>query len=141
MLAAEATVGAGAKLGVVHSAPPGWSRSTAEAARSVIAPLVSVEALLGAAAFALAAVALGAVLRARHLAVALVGVVLWAAALEGCLRLIAGGGLAGRGALVAAAAAVAVAIEFRQRSRAPGRGPGITRLRSPIAGGEPAALP
>ena len=44
------------------------------------------EALFGAAVFALAAVALGAVLRAGHVAVALLGALLWSAGLEAALR-------------------------------------------------------
>ena len=63
--------------------------------------------------FAGSAVALGAALSARHVPVALVGTLLWAASYDAALRLVAGGG--GPGAtplLLAGAGAAVVAVEF-----------------------------
>jgi hypothetical protein len=116
LVAGAATLGLGSRLGLVHEAPDGWSRSTGDAASAVLSPLLAPEALLGAAAFALAAVLLGVVLRAAHAAVALLGALLWAAGFEGALSLVADGALAGRPVLIAAAAVTAVIVEFRRRA-------------------------
>jgi hypothetical protein len=75
--------------------------------------------MLGALAFALAAVALGWVLSARHAPIALLGAMLWAAAVEAVLRTLGDGALGRQPAIVVAAAAVAAAVEFRLL-RAPG---------------------
>jgi hypothetical protein len=85
------------------------------------------EALFGAIVFAVAAVALGTVLRAGHVAVALLGVLLWSAGLEAALGLVGDGGLSGRPLLIAAAALVAVILEFAAAHRGPPGG----RRRSP----------
>ena len=74
----------------------GWSRSTADAASALLSPLLTPEALLGAAVFALAAVVLGVILRAGHVALALLGALLWSAGLEAGLQLVADGGGAHR---------------------------------------------
>jgi hypothetical protein len=137
-----ATLGLGSRLGLIHKAPQDWSRSTSDAASAILSPLLTPEALLGAIVFALAAVALGAVLRAGHIALALLGVLLWAAGLEGALRLVADGGLSGRPLLIAAAALVAVIVEFRRRPPAPaGRRAPIPRARPAIQGGGPGGMP
>ncbi len=111
MLAAAFAVEAGPRLGIAPRAPDAWVSDASIAADSVLAPLLSAEALAGAAVFALAAVMLGWVLSARHLALALVGAVVWAAALDAALHAFAGG-LAGRPVALALAAAAAIAIEF-----------------------------
>ncbi|MGH2965262.1 MAG: protein kinase domain-containing protein [Solirubrobacterales bacterium] len=140
MLAAAAAVKVGSRLGLVDAAPSGWSRSTATAASGVLAPLLDPQALLGAAVFGAAAALLGVVLRARHVALALLGALLWAGGLEAALRAFADGGLAGRPALVAAAAVAAVIVEFRRRAPRPEPRwapiPGI-RLPLPRHGGRP----
>ncbi len=119
MLCAAATLGLGTTGGLVDDAPHDWTRSTGAAAKALLAPLLAPEALLGAAIFGVAAVLLGLVLRAGHVAVALLGALLWAAGLEAALRLVADGALAGTPLLAAAAAAVAVILEFRRRGALP----------------------
>jgi hypothetical protein len=115
LVVGAATLGLGPRLGLVHEAPHGWTRSTGDATSALLSPLLTPEALLGAAVFALAAVLLGVILRAAHIAVALLGALLWAAGLEGAVSLVADGGLAGRPVLIAAAAVAAVIVEFRRR--------------------------
>jgi hypothetical protein len=119
LLVGAAAVHAGSRLGLVHAAPDAWSSSTAAASSALLAPLLDPQALLGAATFALAAILLGEILRARHIALALLGVLLWSAGLEGALRVVDDGALAGRPALIAAAALVAVVVEFRRRGPRP----------------------
>ena len=55
------------------------------------------------------------ILRVGHVALALLGGLVWAAGLEGLLRVAGGGGVAGPPQLVAALAAAAVLLEFRER--------------------------
>jgi hypothetical protein len=113
LLAGAAAAGLGSRLGIIHSPPSGWTRSTGVTTNAILVHLLSPEALLGAAAFGLAALLLGIVLRAAHLGVALLGALLWAGGLEGALQVVAGGRLAGHPALIAAAALAAVIVEFR----------------------------
>ena len=96
LLVGAATLGLGSRLGLIHKAPHGWSRSTSEAASALLSPLWPRRRCSGRVVFALAAVALGTVLRAGHVAVALLGVLLWSAGLEAALGLVADGGLSGR---------------------------------------------
>ena len=75
----------------------------------------------------------GSILRAGHVAVALLGALLWSAGLEAGLQLVAdSGGLTDRPLLIAAAALVAVIVEFRRRS------PGPVAQPAPIPGPQPA---
>jgi eukaryotic-like serine/threonine-protein kinase len=142
LLVGAATLGLGSRLGLIDKAPHGWTRSTSEAASALLSPLLTPEALFGAIVFALASVAFGAVLRAGHVAVALLGVLLWSAGLEAALRLVADGGLSGRPLLIAAAALVAVILEFRRRPPRPaGRSAPIPRARPAIQGGGPGGMP
>ena len=141
LLVGAATLGLGSRMGLLDKAPHGWSRSTSGAASALLSPLLTPEALLGAMVFALAALALGAVLRAGHVALALLGVLLWAAGLEGALRLVADGGLSARPLLTAAAALVALIVEFRRRPPAPaGRPAPIPQARPAIQGGGPGGM-
>jgi eukaryotic-like serine/threonine-protein kinase len=142
LVVAAATLGLGSRLGLVSKAPHGWTRSTGDAANALLSPLLTPEALLGAAVFALAAALLGMILRAGHIAVALLGALLWAAGLEGALSLVAKGGLTGRPVLIAAAAVAAVIVEFRRRPPRPaGRPAPIPRARPAIQGGGPGGMP
>jgi hypothetical protein len=142
LLVGAATLGLGSRMGLLHKAPHGWSRSTSDAASALLSPLLTPEALLGALVFALAAVALGAVLRAGQVALALLGALLWAAGLEGALRLVADGGLSARPLLIAAAALVAVIVEFRRRPPAPASRPApIPQARPAIQGGGSGGMP
>jgi hypothetical protein len=131
MLAASAAFGLGSGFDVVHRAPPGWTRSTGAATDGILVPMLSANALLGAMLFALAAVLLGVVLRARHVALALLGALLWSAGLEGALQVVAGGRLAGAPVPIAAAAVAVVIVEFRLRRPRPGTGR-RARVLSPI---------
>jgi eukaryotic-like serine/threonine-protein kinase len=128
LLVAAAALGLGSRLGLVPPPPDGWTRSTGDAARALLDPLLSPEALLGAAVFALAAIALGLVLRAGHVALSLLGALVWAAGLEAALRIVADGRLAGRPALIAMGALAAVLARFRQRL------PRIPARRAPMPG-------
>src|SRR4051794_25109585 len=142
LLVGAATLGLGSRLGVLHKAPHGWSRSTSGAASALLLPLFTPEALAGAVVFALAAIALGAVLRAGHIALALLGVLLWSAGLEAALRLVAGGRLGGSALLAAAAATGVVIVEFRRRAPRPAPRPApIPRARPAILGGGPGGMP
>lgn len=133
LLVAAGAAGIGSRLGLVGAAPPGWTRSTASAASAVLGPLLDPQALLGAAVFGAAAALLGIVLRARHLALALLGALLWAAGLEAGLRVVTDGRLAGRPALLAAAAVAAAIVESRRRAPRPaGRPAPISGVRLPI---------
>jgi hypothetical protein len=138
LLVGAAAAHLGSRLGLVQ--PPGrdWSLHTGGAASALLGPLLTPQALLGAAVFALGAVALGAILRARHLALALLGAMLWAAGLEGALRVVAAAKLQGRPALIAAAAVAAVILEFRRRQpHARGRRAPLPRPGAAIRGIEP----
>jgi serine/threonine-protein kinase len=74
--------------------------------------LASVDCLLGVAVFAPSAVLLGWVLRARHLAIALLGAMLWAAAVDGALAVVGDGTLGQSPSGLVIAALTAVALEF-----------------------------
>jgi eukaryotic-like serine/threonine-protein kinase len=115
MLCGAAALGVGSTAGLVDGPPHDWTRSTGDAAGALLAPLFSPEALLGAAVFAAASFALGVILRAGHIAVALLGALLWAAGLDAALRIVGNGDLAGVPVVAVAAAAIAVIMEFRRR--------------------------
>jgi hypothetical protein len=138
-----ASIDAGSRFGLIDKAPHGWTRSTADAATALVWPLLTPEALLGAIVFALAAVALGVILRVGHVAVALLGALLWSAGLEAGLQLVAdGGGLSDRPLLIAAGALVAVIVEFRlRRPQAPARPAPIPGGRAAIQGGGSGGMP
>jgi hypothetical protein len=106
-------------------------------------PLLTPDALLGALVFALAAVALGVILRAGHVALALLGVLLWSAGLEAGLQLVADrGGLTDRPLLIVAGALVAVIVEFRLRpSQPPVRPASIPDGWAAIQGGGSGGMP
>ncbi len=117
-------IGAGADLGIAASAPHTWISDASLAAETILRPLVSIDSLVGASVFALAAVALGWALEMRHASLALLAAMLWAAALNAALSIVGDGSLAGRPIVVVAAAGVAVALEFGLlRSRADGEEP------------------
>ena len=128
LLIAAATLRIGSPLGLLRPPPDGWTRSTDDAARALFQPLLSHEALLGAAVFALAAVVLGMVLRAGHVALALLGALVWSAGLDAALRVVADGRLAGRPALIAVAALAAVLVRFRRSL------PRLSERRAPMSG-------
>jgi hypothetical protein len=102
------------------------------AGESVLVPLADPASLLGAAIFGLAAVAMGWILGARHVAMALLGAVLWAAALSGALELVGNGVLASRPPVLAIASIGAVVVVFAGREVIP------VHLRSTPARAHPA---
>jgi eukaryotic-like serine/threonine-protein kinase len=112
LLAGSIALGLGPGLGIASAAPDGWATDPALAADTILGPLLALESLLGATVFALAAATLGWVLRARHASIALLGAMLWAAAVDAALSLVGNGALGGRPVGVVAAAALAVGIEF-----------------------------
>lgn len=116
-LAAAIGLGLGSGLGIAPRAPDGWETSTSEAASTVLAPMLEPAALLGAAAFALAAVTLGWMLAARHIAVAALGALVWAAGLVALGGLVADGSLGERPLLAALGAAAALGVEHARRVR------------------------
>lgn len=125
-LAAAIAFGAGPELAGAPAATGEWSAEATLAAREVLAPLLSPSAIAGAGLFALASLALGFVLAARHPATALLGALLWAAVLDTALGALTPE-LGGRPLAAALAAAAAVALEF-----------GVTRARHPPLGAHPA---
>jgi serine/threonine-protein kinase len=130
LLAASIGLGAGPDLGIAPQAASGWASDVSTAAADVLAPLATLDSLLGAAIFAGSAVVLGWVLEARHASLALLGAMLWAAGAVAALGVVGNGALGHAPLSLVAAGAVAVAIEFAARSRAglPGE-----RLREPAS--------
>ena len=116
-LCAAVALDVGSRLGIVSSAKGGWESSTADAASTVLAPLLDPAALLGAVAFALGAAVLGWILSASQLALAALGGLLWAAALSGLLGLVGDGSLGQRPLLLALAAGAAIAVEYARRAQ------------------------
>jgi eukaryotic-like serine/threonine-protein kinase len=136
MLCGAAALGLGSPAGLIDNPPDDWTQSTGTAANALLAPLVTPEALLGAAIFGAAAGLLGVILRAGHMALALLGALLWAAGLEAALRLLADAALAGAPLLAAAAALIAVIVEFRRRgSPRAGRNAPIPSAKPVVSGG------
>ena len=115
LLAASLALGTGPDLGIAAPAPAGWSADPGVAADSILAPMLTLDSLLGAAVFALAAVSLGQILALRHGAVALLGAMVWAAAVDAALSLVGDGDLGGHPLGVVLAAGLAVAAEFALR--------------------------
>jgi hypothetical protein len=141
MLCAAAAFGLGSPAGLIDDPPHDWMRSTGDAASALLAPLVSPQALLGAAIFAIAAALLGLILRAGHIAVALLGALLWAAGLDAALRVVGDGGMAGVPVVAVAAAAIAVIVEFRRRGTGPAGRPAPIPRAQPAIGSGPAPAP
>ena len=119
LLAACAALGIAPPPGFAEPPPSGWDSSFAAAFDSLLAPLAEPESLLGMAAFGLGAVALGWVLAARQLAMALLGALVWSAALAAVMRVAGDGGLEWAPGVIAASALAAVALEHRTRAPRP----------------------
>ena len=99
------------------TAPHGWTRSTTAAAEALLAPLLGPRRSLGAAIFGAAAAVLGPCCEPRHVAVALVGALLWAAGLDAALAWSRMARLATPRSCVAAALVVVTGVRRRERSR------------------------
>jgi len=78
-----------------------------------VSGLADPTALLGMATFAIAAAALGALLAVRHVAMALLGTLVWAAAFTAALGAVGDGGLGAAPLAIAASGLAAVLAEFR----------------------------
>jgi hypothetical protein len=113
-LAGAIGLGAGARLGIAPAAPDGWESSADVAAGAVVAPLFEPASLLGVAVLAAAAVVLGLLLRA-HPALALIGAMIWSAALAAGLEAVGNGAQGRNASIVVGAAALAVAVEAARR--------------------------
>ncbi len=121
-LAAGAVVlGIGRHIAPVAGA--GWTHSASAAYHQVLVPLGSLHSLGAAAAFGLAAWAIGPILRASHLALSLVGAVLWAAALTAAIR-----ALEPAAAATPIVAFAAILLVIWLDRRAPGAEPGWRRF-------------
>ena len=118
MLCGAAALGSARGRADRRSPPTDWSSRRARGERDPRAA-VAPESLLGAAIFAAAAALLGVILRAGHVALALLGALLWAAGLRPASRWSATARLADAPLLVAAAALIAVIVEFRRRGARP----------------------
>jgi hypothetical protein len=113
LLSASAAVGIAPPAGLVDPPPAGWETAVSSTFDALVSPLLEPTALLGMLAFGAGAVALGWVLEARHVAMAALGAVLWAAALAAVVSTVGDGGLAWAPLVIAASALVAVAVRFR----------------------------
>jgi tRNA A-37 threonylcarbamoyl transferase component Bud32 len=127
----RALLGAGAWLWMLAAAYAfGFGADAGIAGDDLAATLVSSQSLLGALVFAIASVALGWVLSARHVAVALLGAMIWAAGTVAALTAVGDGTLGSGPTGVLIAAAVAVALEYghpRAGTPAAARSPGPRR--------------
>jgi hypothetical protein len=91
------------------------------AGETIAAMLSHSASLLGAGIFGAGAVVFGLVLSVRHIAVALLGAVLWAAGMAAALQLVGNGSLADHPAILAIAALGAVALSFAELETLPER--------------------
>ncbi len=107
---------AGARLRIAGPAPDGWEASAGAALGEVLTPMLEPAALLGVAVLAAATVVLGLLLRA-HPALALIGAMIWSAALAAGLEAVGNGAQGRNASVVVAAAGIAVAIEAARRQR------------------------
>ena len=112
LLAGSIALGFGSDLGIAPPAPDGWVSDPAWPRMRSSPRCWSLESLLGAGVFALAAAVLGWVLAARHASIALLGAMVWAAAVDAGLSAVGNGALGGRPLGVVGAAVAAVGIEF-----------------------------
>ena len=119
LLAASAALGIEPPAGLVDPPPAGWDASVGTTADSLLAPLVETGSLIGMVSFGAAAAALGRVLEIRHLALAALGALVWAAALAAVLRLVGDGGLHWAPLVIATSALLAAAAEHRARAPRP----------------------
>ena len=140
-LAGAIGLDAGSRLGIAAPAPDGWESSAQTALDDVVAPLVEPAALLGVGVLAAAAVVLGLLLRA-HPALALIGAMIWSAALAAGLEAVGNGAQGRNASIVVGAAALAVAIEAarRRREEKPRPKP-LPAAQPPLHGGRSAPVP
>ena len=107
-LIAAVGFGVGDRLKIAPQAEDGWTSSASEASSQVLVAFTDPSALGGIAVLAAAAVLLGVILRA-HPALALVGTVIWAAALAAGLAYVGDGAQSASAAIAIVVVALAVA--------------------------------
>jgi len=90
LIAAEAILGTRLLLGVPDRAPDGWEHSVADAASGVLLPMLAPESVLITLLWAGSALALGALIRGRMIALELLGVLVWVAAVVAVHEALAG---------------------------------------------------
>jgi hypothetical protein len=86
LAAGSIALSVGPSLGLGPAPPPGWMGSATAAVEGVLAPLADPGSLAAMAIFALAAWAMGPILRAGHVALAFLWALLWSAGLTAALR-------------------------------------------------------
>ena len=116
LLSACAALGIAPPAGLLEPPPANWDASLGTTFDALLLPLLEPESLIGMAAFAIGAAALGRVLESRHLAMAAFGSLVWAAGLTAALRLVGDGGMHWAPLIIAASALVALAAEQQRRS-------------------------
>ncbi len=107
--AGSLALGVGPAMPFADHAAAGWEHSASAAASGVLAPLLDPASMAAAALFAAAAWAIAPIARARHLAIGLLGALLWGAGVDAGLRALDLGALS-LAPLVPAAAAAGVAL-------------------------------
>ena len=90
VVAAEAILGTRLLLGVADQAPSGWEHSLTDAASGVLLPMLAPESVLIVLLWAGSAVALGALIRGRMIALELLGVLVWVAVVVAAHEVLAG---------------------------------------------------
>ncbi len=109
LLGACAALGIAPPADLMEPPPANWDASVATASSALLVPLTEPASLLGFAVFGLGATTLGRIIEARHLAMAVVGSLLWAAALAAAMRFVGDGGLDWAPAVIVASALLALA--------------------------------
>lgn len=110
-------------LGAPASAPPSWAESAGVALSDVVLPLLTPAVVAAAAVWAVAALILPLLVRARSPVLDLLGALVWAAGLTSALRLVAGPAGEPSGLLVATALAAIAAAVLAPRLSEPERPP------------------
>jgi hypothetical protein len=116
LAAASLALGVGPAMPFAGRAPDGWSGSTSIAGSDVLAPLLDPVSLGAAALFAVGAALIGPILRAGHVALALLGALLWGAAMAGGLEALGLHAVAVSPLVPAGAALALVVAAFRGRT-------------------------
>ena len=126
--------GAGDRIGIAPRASDGWTGSAKSAATDVLGALTDPSALGGVALLAMAAVALGMVLR-FHPALALVGTIVWAAALAAGLAYVGDGSQSASALIAIVIVALAVAARTgASRPPEPDRPTALPRAQPALGG-------
>jgi hypothetical protein len=133
-LVAAVGFGFGDRLKIATQAKDGWMKSAESAGSDVLGAFIDPSAIGGVAVLATAAVLLGVVLRA-HPALALVGTVIWAAALAAGLAYVGDGAQSASAAIAIVIVALAVAARAGTRRGEPNRAPAFASAQPALHGG------